>query len=101
MTNKFQVALHVCAFALLSAVGSRRAVAAPGDATHLEYARSARAAGCPDREALKTAVQRRLGYDPFFPVARQSIVVEVSDFDDTLRARMQLLDEQGMICNCC
>ena len=71
--------------------------AAPGDATRLEYARSERAARCPDRESLKNAVTKRLGYDPFFPVARQTIVVEITDADDGLRAQMHLIDENGMI----
>jgi hypothetical protein len=71
--------------------------AAPGDATRLEYARSARAAECPDRDALKSAVVKRLGYDPFFPAARQTIVVEITDADAGLRAQMRLVDEQGII----
>jgi hypothetical protein len=71
--------------------------AAPGDATRLEYARSAGAAACPDRTALKAAVSKRLGYDPFFPAARQTIVVEIIDVESDLRAQMRLLDESGMI----
>lgn len=71
--------------------------AAPGDATRLEYARSERAARCPDRDALKSAVSKRLGYDPFFPAARQTIVVEITDVDDGLRAQMHLIDENGII----
>ena len=71
--------------------------AAPGDATRLEYARSAGAAACPDRTALKAAVSKRLGYDPFFPAARQTIVVEIIDVEGDLRGQMRLLDESGMI----
>jgi hypothetical protein len=76
-----------------------QAHAAPGDGTRLEYARSDRAAHCPDQDALKSAVKKRLGYDPFFPAARQTIVVEITDADANggLRARMRLVDEQGMI----
>ena len=73
------------------------AQAAPGDATRLEYARSEAAKACPDREALRSAVSQRLGYDPFFPAARQTIVVEISDAPDGLRAHMNLVDEQGLI----
>jgi hypothetical protein len=85
------VLLATCAF---SASGAR---AAPGDATRLEYARSDRAAACPDRAALKAAVSKRLGYDPFFPAARQTIVVEIVDVEGGLRAQMRLVDENGMI----
>jgi hypothetical protein len=73
------------------------APAAPGDATRLEYARSDRAAACPDQTALKSAVAKRLGYDPFFPAARQTIAVEITDSDGSLRARMQLIDNDGII----
>jgi hypothetical protein len=74
-----------------------RAYAAPGDATRLEYARSDHAVGCPDRDALKSAVVKRLGYDPFFPAARQTIVVEITDLDGGLSAQMRLVDDQGII----
>ena len=76
---------------------STLASAAPGDATRLEYARSDRAANCPDQSALKAAVVKRLGYDPFFPAARQTIVVEITDVDAGLRAQMHLIDENGII----
>ena len=79
------------------ALWSTSSHAAPGDATKLEYARSAAAKNCPDRDALRSAVTKRLGYDPFFPVARQTIVVEIADVSDGLRARMNLVDEQGLI----
>lgn len=72
-------------------------LAGPGDATRLEYSRSERAATCPDGPALKRAVSKRLGYDPFFPAARQTIVVEITDVDDRLRATMRLVNEQGII----
>ena len=79
------------------AIASRFAHAAPGDATRPEYARSAAAESCPDRDALCSAVRERLGYDPFFPAARQTIVVEITDQADDLRAQMYLVDEQGLI----
>jgi hypothetical protein len=90
-------ALHAAtllAACIFSANGVR---AAPGDATRLEYARSDRAAVCPDRTALNSAVSKRLGYDPFFPAARQAIIVEIIDVDAELRAQMLLIDEHGLI----
>jgi hypothetical protein len=74
-----------------------RAHAAPGDATRLEYARSEQAASCPDQTALRTLVVKHLGYDPFFPVARQTIVVEITGVAEGLRAQMHLVNDQGMI----
>jgi hypothetical protein len=74
-----------------------QARAAPGDATRLDYARGDHAASCPDREALQAAVVKRLGYDPFFPVARQTIVVAILDGEAGLRAEMRLVDADGII----
>ncbi len=81
----------------VTATGARPARAAPGDGTRLEYARSDRAAQCPDQDALKSAVSKRLGYDPFFSAARQTIMVEITDADGGLRAHMSLVDEHGII----
>jgi hypothetical protein len=89
--------LHTAAVLSACALLTRNVRAAPGDATRLEYARSERAASCPDRTALKAAVSKRLGYDPFFPAARQTIIVEIVDADGELRARMRLIDESGII----
>jgi hypothetical protein len=79
------------------AFSAGRVEAAPGDATRLEYARSAQAAACPDRNALSAQVSKRLGYDPFFHAARQTISVEIVTVDGALRAQMRLLDENGII----
>jgi len=85
----------VCLGGCLLSVGSVHA--APGDATRLEYARSAQAAACPDRNQLATQVSKRLGYDPFFPAARQTISVAIIDVDGELRAQMRLMNETGII----
>ncbi|HET7543925.1 MAG TPA: hypothetical protein VFK05_28835 [Polyangiaceae bacterium] len=74
-----------------------RAHAEPGDATRLEYARSPQAAACPDRDALAVQVRKRLGYDPFFPAARQTISVEIVEAEGELRAQMRLVDDAGII----
>lgn len=89
--------LHPAALLAIGTFSATNGWAAPGDATRLEYARSERAAACPDRSALKSAVSKRLGYDPFFPAARQAIIVEIIDHDDELRAQMRLIDEHGVI----
>lgn len=84
-------------FASLVVAWPAHALAAPGDATRLEYARSAGAASCPDRDALQGAVVKRLGYDPFFHAARQTVSVEITDAEGGLRAQMHLVDEKGLI----
>jgi len=82
---------------LLVSLRATCAHAAPGDATRLDYARSNGAASCPDRDALASAVVKRLGYDPFFPVARQTIVVQILDGEAGFRAEMHLVDADGII----
>lgn len=87
-------------FALVCAVlgSARTASAGPGDATRLDYARSEHAARCPDADVLKAAVAKRLGYDLFFPAARQTISVEITDDKSgALHARMRLVNDQGII----
>jgi hypothetical protein len=79
------------------ALSSRQAQAAPGDATRLEFARAADAVTCPDRDALRAAVTKRLGYDPFFPVARQAVAVEIVARGHRLVANMRLVDDDGII----
>lgn len=73
------------------------AQAAPGDATRLSYSRAPVAATCPDREALRAAVSKRLGYDPFFPVARQAIEVDIVADEDMLTASMRFVNDAGII----
>ena len=80
-------ALLAAALLVACAFSSGSLYAAPGDATRLEYARSSGAAACPDRSALSAAVSKRLGYDPFFPAARQTIIVEIIDREGELRER--------------
>ncbi|HEY2404626.1 MAG TPA: hypothetical protein VGI10_01415 [Polyangiaceae bacterium] len=83
----------VAACALQSSLGR----AAPGEAARLQYARTEAAQGCPDAAALKAAVAARLGYDPFFPAARQTVVVEIVAEETKLSARMSLVDANGII----
>jgi hypothetical protein len=64
----------VVAFAL--ALASLRAEASP--AAHLVYVRDPTASVCPDEESLRQAVRRRVGYDPFFPWAKTTVVVEIT-----------------------
>ncbi len=69
----------------------------------LIYARAPEAASCPDDGALRSAVAARLGYDPFFPWARQTVVVQVwreggggRERERGYRARLQLVDAEGL-----
>jgi len=54
------------------------------------------AASCPDETTLRSAVAARLGYDPFFPWARQTVIVQVWREGRRYHARVQLLDDKGL-----
>jgi hypothetical protein len=76
---------------------SRDAWPSPGSpSARLVYGRSAEAASCPAEPALRTAVAARFGYDPFFPWAKATIVVQVSRVRSLYVSRVQLLDEHGI-----
>jgi hypothetical protein len=62
----------------------------------LVYVRDQTAAACPDEDALRQAVKQRVGYDPFFPWAKTTIVVEMSGEGDSFVARVRLVDERGL-----
>jgi hypothetical protein len=77
---------------LLAATNTARAT----PSARLVYARSPEAASCPDEATLRKAVAARFGYDPFFPWANQTVVVQISGDAGHLLARVQLVDDQGI-----
>ncbi len=67
-----------------------------GASARLVYARAPEAASCPDETALRNAVAARLGYDPFFPWAKETVVVQVWRESRQYKARLQLVSEAGL-----
>ena len=67
-----------------------------GGSARLVYARAPEASSCPDESALRSAVAARLGYDPFFPWAKQTVVVQVWRESRQYKARLQLVDAAGL-----
>lgn len=67
-----------------------------GASARLTYARSTGAASCPDESALRSAVAARVGYDPFFPWAKRTFVVQVWRDRGRYMARLQIIDERGL-----
>lgn len=63
----------------------------------LIYARAAEAEGCPDEETVRAAVAARLGYDPFFPWAPNTVLVDLQRSGDRFRADVKLVDEHGVV----
>ncbi|MGO8995070.1 MAG: hypothetical protein ACLQVI_17280 [Polyangiaceae bacterium] len=72
----------------------RPAMATPS--ARLVYSRSPDAASCPDEDSLRRAVVTRFGYDPFFPWAKQAVVIQIWRGGNRYRSRIQVVDGQGV-----
>jgi hypothetical protein len=51
---------------------------------------------CPEEASLRAAVATRLGYDPFFPWARTTVIVELTRRPPGFHGRVQMVDEHGL-----
>ena len=71
------------------------ALAAP--TARLVYVRNVGAESCPDELAIRAAVAARLGYDPFLPVAKATMLAEISKEAKGYRARIKLVDEDNAV----
>ena len=71
-----------------------RAASAAASA-HLVYVRGPGAETCPDEASIRSAVSARLGYDPFFPWAHDTIFVEVTGNRGAFRVELKLVDDQS------
>ena len=81
-------------FVLGTFLFSANAEAAPG--SRLVYGRATGATTCPDEAELRAAVRARLGYDPFFPWADQTVVVHVAARPNRkLNGKVYVVDAQG------
>ncbi|HET7542987.1 MAG TPA: hypothetical protein VFK05_24105 [Polyangiaceae bacterium] len=50
---------------------------------------------CPDQTAVRDAVRKRLGYDPFFPSADKTIIARIERDAGKLQGVVELVDEHG------
>jgi hypothetical protein len=84
---------RVLATALLAS-----SVASASPSAKLTYVRGAGAEACPDEAALRKAVAARLGYDPFFPTAPQTIVAEIrAQAPSGFHGEVQIVDAAGIV----
>jgi hypothetical protein len=85
-------------FALVASGASVLFAASAGasPSSRLIYVRSPSASTCPDEASFRTAVTRRIGYDPFFPWAKIAVVVEVAGNGPEFVAHLVLVDEHGL-----
>jgi len=63
--------------------------------SRLVYVRGEGAETCPEAMELRLAVLHRLGYNPFDPNAKQSILVQLRRDAERLRATIDLIDAEG------
>jgi len=75
-------------------LASSSALAAPS--ARLVYVREPGAEVCADEAGLRRAVAARLGYDPFFPWAKVTVVTSVRKDAGAYRAEVTLVDEAGV-----
>jgi hypothetical protein len=78
------------------------AAPAPADAqaaasAHLVYVRGPGAEGCPGEHAIRSAVGTRLGYDPFFPWARDTLFTEITRSDGEFHVDLKLVDDRNLL----
>ncbi len=76
------------------AVTPRSALASAS--AHLVYLRGPGAEQCAGEQALRAAVSARLGYDPFFAWARDTLFAEIQHSDRIFRAVVKLVDENNL-----
>lgn len=92
------VALRSCtlgAIAVGTMLAARVAVASP--AARLAYARGTDAETCPDEAVLRAGIAKRVGYDPFFPWATRTVIVQIEKRGRAFVARVQVLDAKGVV----
>lgn len=68
-----------------------------GASARLVYVRGPGAERCPTEKEVRAAVRARLGYDPFFPWARETLVVEVTGARRGFRVQLQLIGEANQL----
>lgn len=83
-------------FGLVIAFAAREAEATP--TARLIYLRGEGAEKCPSEDELRKAVVQRLGYDPFFPVAKVTLVAEVERRDKGgFTGKVKVIDADGLL----
>jgi hypothetical protein len=64
---------------------------------HLVYVRGPGAEECPGEHAIRAAVGTRLGYDPFFPWARDTLFTEITRSDGEFHVDLKLVDDRNLL----
>jgi len=63
----------------------------------LTYVRGSGAETCPDESELRRGVAARVGYDPFFPFADRTVVVQIERQGQLLHGTLRVLGKEGAL----
>jgi hypothetical protein len=72
------------------------AIANANPSAKLTYIRGSGCEQCPDEAHLRRAVAARLGYDPFFPWAKQTVITELERGEAGYVGRVRIIDSDGV-----
>jgi len=82
---------------LLASALTASSQAAATPTARLTLARGSGADKCPDEAFLRKTVAARLGYDPFFPWARKTVIIEIARTQTGFRGTAQIVDDNGVV----
>jgi hypothetical protein len=68
-----------------------------GASARLVYVRGSGAEDCPSEATIRAAVRARLGYDPFFAWAHDTMFVEATRAEGTIRVQVKLVGEDNLL----
>ena len=88
--------LRVLPFVALAGVLLGAGLAAAAPTGRLVYSRAPGAESCADEATLRRSVAARVGYDPFFPWAKRTIVTNLARRSRDFVATVSLVDEHGV-----
>lgn len=80
-----------------SMAAARVSLAQSNPRVQLQYEREPGTESCPGEDELRSAVAARLGYDPFSPSAKRTVVVRLARRPRELAGRVEVRDDQGVI----
>ncbi|MFO0662863.1 MAG: hypothetical protein U0174_02875 [Polyangiaceae bacterium] len=95
-TSALSVSVLTAALAVVAAPRMALAAERPPPLV-LDYATEDDAEGCPDEAGLRAMIAARLGYDPFAPSAKRTIVTRIRKSAAKFRTRIELRDGNGKL----
>jgi hypothetical protein len=86
----------VAIVAIIAIVAGERTARAAASA-RLFYGKSSAVQGCADESELRRAIAQRVGYDPIFPMAPNSVAVSITRDGEQFVAEVKLANREGLL----